>query len=162
MPNWTYLVVNFLYELGLALWIGGTLALGGIVAPFLFKTLPRENAGGLFGPILWRFARLRIVAVVLIIFGGAVRYLAWETHAFVAWIALRWLAIAFLAFTVVYEIGFLEPAMERRRVELTRVELTPGQGEDDPHRRAFQKLHRRAELLMKSSLIAALVALFFN
>lgn len=157
MPNWSYLAVDFLYELGLVIWIGGTLVLGGIVAPFLFKTLPREKAGGLFGPILWRFARLRIVAILLIIFGGAVRYLAWETHAVTVWIALRWLAIAFLAFTVVYEIGFLEPVMEKRRVE-----LTPDQGEDDPRRRAFQRLHRRAEVLMKASLIAALVALFFS
>lgn len=157
MPNWSYLAVNFLYQIGLAIWIGGTLVLGVIVAPFLFKTLPRHEAGAIFGPVLWRFARLRIVAILLIIFGGATRYLAWETHAVTAWIAVRWLAIAFLAFTVVVEIGILQPAMERLRLA-----LTPDQPEDDPGRRAFQHLHRRAEVLMKASLVAAIITLFLS
>ena len=157
MPNWAYLTINFLYQLGLAIWIGGSLVLGVIVAPFLFKTLARHEAGAIFGPVLRRFARLRILALVLIVVGAAVRYLAWETHAETAWIGIRWLAIAFLAFTVVYEIGFLERAIERRRLE-----LAPGQPDDDPRRRAFQRLHRRAEMLMKASLIAALVALFLS
>ena len=157
MPNWSYLVVNFLYEIGLAIWIGGTVVLGGIVAPILFKNLQRHEAGALFGPSLRRFARWRIAALLLIIFGGAIRYLAWETHAVTVWIALRWLAIAFLAFSVVYELGILERALERRRRD-----LAPDQSDDDPRRAAFQRLHRRAEVLMKASLIAAVVALFLS
>jgi uncharacterized membrane protein len=157
MPNWSYLAVNFLYQLGLALWIGGTVVLGGVVAPLLFRALPRQEAGAIFGPALRLFTRVRIGAVVLIIAGAGIRYLAWETHAATPWIAVRWLAIAFLAFTVVYEIGMLEPAIEARRRE-----MAPDQPEDDPRRRTFRKLHHRAEVLMKASLIAAVVALFLS
>jgi uncharacterized membrane protein len=143
LPNWLYLLFHFLYTFGLAIWIGGALALGALTAPKLFGTLPREQAGAIFGPILRRFSRVRLAATVLVILGAGVRYLKWETHAATPWITLRWIAIAFLTVTVLYEIAMLEPAMERR----------------DEH---FPALHRRSEMLMKASLIAALVALFFS
>jgi uncharacterized protein DUF4149 len=146
MPNWFYLAINFLYQIGLAIWIGGAIALGALVAPALFKALPRQEAGGIFGPILWRFARLRVVAIALIIIGAAVRYLGYERNAASAWIAVRWAAIAFLAFDVLYETAFLERAMARARGDAA----------------LFGKLHKRSELLMKSALVAAVVALFFS
>jgi len=146
MPNWFYLGINFLYQIGLAIWIGGAMALGALVAPALFKALPRPEAGAIFGPILWRFARLRVVAIALIIIGGGVKYLRYERNAATAWIAVRWVAIAFLAFDVVYEIGFLERAMAKARGDAA----------------AFGKLHRRSEVLMKSALVAAVVAMLLS
>lgn len=146
MPNWSYLAINFLYQLGLAIWIGGSIALGALVAPALFKALPRPDAGAIFGPTLRRFSRLRLIAISLVIFGAASKYLVWERNAVSPWIAIRWAAIAFLAFCVVYEIRYLEPGLERRR------------GDPD----AFAILHRRSELLMKSALAAAVVALFLS
>ncbi|HEY0141808.1 MAG TPA: DUF4149 domain-containing protein [Thermoanaerobaculia bacterium] len=156
MPNWLHLLTNFLYHLGLALWIGGALALGALVAPLLFRTLPRLDAGRLFGTILRRFARLRLAAIVLVIIAAAVKHFVWETNASV-WIAVRWAAIAFLAFAVLYEVGFLERALEARRVH-----LTPEMPEDHPDRRGFQQLHRRAEGLMKVSVLAAAVAMLLS
>jgi len=146
MPNWLYLGINFLYQIGLAIWIGGAIVLGALVAPALFKALPRQEAGAIFGPTLWRFARLRVVAIALIIIGAAARYLGYERNAVSTWIAVRWVAIAFLAFDVVYEIGFLEPAMAKARGDAA----------------VFGKLHRRSELLMKSALVAAVVALLLS
>jgi putative copper export protein len=143
LPNWLYLLFHFLYTAGLAIWIGGAVALGALAAPQLFGALPRAEAGAIFGPILRRFSRLRVAAVALVILGAGVKYVKWESHAATPWIALRWVAIAFLAFTVSYEIVFLEPALARR----------------DEH---FPALHKRSEMLMKASLIAALVALFFS
>src|SRR5712692_1800457 len=70
VPNWFYLFFNALYHLGLALWIGGAVALGGLVAPVLFAALPRPQAGAIFGPTLRRFARVRVVALVLIVTGS--------------------------------------------------------------------------------------------
>jgi uncharacterized membrane protein len=157
VPNWFYLLVNFLYHLGLALWIGGTVALGALTAPALFKALPRPQAGGIFGPILRRFTRLRVAALAMIVTGAATKYLRWETHAATAWIALRWIAIAFLAFDVVYEIVFLE-----RPMHALRAQLAAGAADDDPSRVRFNVLHRRAEALMKASLFAAIVALLFG
>jgi uncharacterized membrane protein len=157
MPNWPYLAVNFLYQIGLAIWIGGSIALGALVAPALFKALPRQQAGAIFGPTLRRFARLRIGALILIILGAAAKYIGWETHAATPWLAVRWAAIAFLAFAALYEVAYLERALERRRSQ-----LTPDLPEDDPRRRAFNALHHRSEVLMKSSLLAAVVALLFS
>jgi uncharacterized membrane protein len=146
MPNWFYLAINFLYQIGLAIWIGGSIVLGALVAPALFKALPRAEAGAIFGPTLRRFSRLRVAAVLLVIIGAAVKYLGWERNASSPWIAVRWVAIALLALSVVYEIGYLEPALERNR------------GQSD----AFAKLHRRSEVLMKSTLVVAVVALLLS
>jgi uncharacterized membrane protein len=146
MPNWSYLTINFLYQLGLALWIGGSVVLGALVAPALFKALPRGEAGAIFGPTLRRFSRLRVLAVAMIIFGAAAKYIGWERGATSPWIAIRWVAVALLAFTVLYEIAYLEPALERHR--------------SDPI--GFGKLHGRSELLMKSALVVSVVALFLS
>jgi putative copper export protein len=157
MPNWLYLFVNFLYNAGLAIWIGGSLALGALAAPVLFRSLPRHQAGAIFGPTLRRFSRLRVVAILMIVGGAAVKYVVWETHTATPWIAPRWIAVAYLAFAVFYEIFVLEPGIEARRAD-----LEPGMPDDDPRRRGFATLHRRAEVLMNTSLAAAIVALFFS
>lgn len=143
MPNWLYLLFHFLYTAGLAVWIGGVLVLGVLTAPALFRALPREQAGSVFGPILRRFAKMRLAAAILIVIGAGAKYVKWETHAATPWLLIRWIAIAFLASTVVYELFFLYPAIEARGP-------------------SFDRLHRRSELLMKSSLIAATVALFLS
>jgi len=146
MPNWSYLTINFLYQIGLALWIGGSVVLGALVAPALFKALPRAEAGAIFGPTLRRFSRLRVLAVALIITGAAAKYFGWERNATSPWIAIRWVAIALLAMTVLYEIAWLEPAMQRKRADAT----------------AFGKLHHQSEVLMKSALVVSVVALFLS
>ena len=156
MPNWSHLFTNLFYHLGLAIWIGGTLVLGALVAPALFRTLPRHEAGGIFGPTLRRFARLRVVALLVTIIAAAVKLAIWERGAML-WIGIRWAALLFMAATLVYEIGYLERALEARRVH-----LTPEMPEDDPRRRDFNALHKRAEALMKASLLAAVIALLLS
>ena len=145
MPNWLHIFVSGLYHLGLALWIGGAVALGALAAPVLFGALPRPQAGAIFGPTLRRFAKLRLAAVVLMILGAGAKYAIFEKFARTPWIALRWLLIAILACTVVYELAALHPAMERLR--------------GDP---AFARLHKRSEMLMKASLVVAILALFLS
>jgi hypothetical protein len=157
VPNWFYLLFNTLYHLGLALWIGGAVALGALTAPALFGALPRHQAGGIFGTILRRFARVRIGALAAILIGAGAKYVWWETHAATPWIALRWLAIAFLAFSLLYEILFLE-----RPMNILRTGLGPDVPADDANRVRFNVLHGRAEGLMKASLLAAFVALVFS
>ena len=157
MPNWIYLLCSVLYHLGLAVWVGGTIVLGALTAPALFRTLPRPQAGAIFGTILRRFARVRIAALIAIIIGAGAKYLMWETHAISPWIVVRWLMIAFLAVSLVCEILIFEPQLEARRV-LLKPELSA----DDPQRAAFNVLHRRAENLLRLALLAAVVALFFS
>lgn len=156
MPNWLHLFTNLVYHLGLAIWIGGTVALGALTAPALFRALPRLQAGSIFGSILRRFTRVRVIALIAIVAAAAVKHLMWESGASL-WISVRWAALAFMAAAVVIEIAFLERALEARRVH-----LTPEMPDSDPHRRAFNALHRRAEMLMKASLVAAIVAMLLS
>ena len=154
-PNWTYIFIHSLYLLGLALWIGGSIALGAAAAPVLFGSLPRGQAGGLFGPILRRFARMRAVALMCILAGGGAKFALYETHAATIWIALRWLAIAFLAIELVYELGYQERVMGALRQEM-------GPDADDPKRVEFGRMHVRAERLMRASVLAAVLALVLS
>src|SRR5260370_22027301 len=147
MPNWSFLIAHALYQLGLALWIGGAIALGALVAPAVFGALPRARAGGIFAPILRRFARLRVAALVMTVVGAAMRYLIAERHATGIWIGIRWACIAILAIDLVYELGSLEPAMSKLRPQLT--------ADDTPERREFQRLHKRSEMLMNVTLVEA-------
>jgi uncharacterized membrane protein len=157
VPNWFYLFFNVLYHLGLALWIGGAIALGALTAPVLFRALPRHQAGGIFATVLRRFARLRALALVLIVIGAGAKFVHWETHAATPWLVIRWLAIAFLAFDLVYELIFIE-----RPMHALRADLGPEVAADDPRRLRFNVLHARAEGLMKASVAASFVALFFS
>src|SRR6266849_6548867 len=59
VPNWIYLFFNALYDLGLAIWIGGVVVISAIVAPAQFARFPRYQAIVIMAPILRRFARLR-------------------------------------------------------------------------------------------------------
>ena len=156
MPNWLHLFTNLFYHLGLAIWIGGTLVLGALVAPALFRALPRLEAGGIFGPTLRRFARVRVVALLVTIVAAAVKFAIWERGGML-WIGVRWGALLFLAATLVYELGYLERTLKARRVH-----LTPEMPEDDPKRRAFNVLHKRAEGLLKTSVLAAVVAMLLS
>ena len=156
MPNWLHLLTNLVYHLGLAIWIGGSIVLGALVAPALFGALPRPQAGGIFGPALRKFARLRLGALIATIVAAGVKHVLWEGTATV-WISLRWAALGALAAAVLYELAYLEPRLEARRVH-----LTPDMGEDHPERQAFNVLHKRAESLMKASLVAAVAAMLLS
>jgi hypothetical protein len=156
MPNWGHLVTNLIYHLGLSVWIGGTIVLGALVAPALFRALPRPQAGGIFGPTLRKFARVRLVALVATIAAAAVKFALWERGQ-MPWVAVRWAALAFMAVALLYELGVLEKGLEARRVH-----LTPEMADDDPRRREFQRLHKRAEALMKATLVAAVAAMLLS
>lgn len=156
MPNWLHLFTNLLYHLGLAVWIGGTIVLGALVAPQLFRMLPRHEAGSIFGSTLRKFARLRVAALALAILAAAFKHVVWESGAAV-WVSIRWAALVLMAAAVVYEIGYLERALEAHRLR-----LTPATPDTDTQRVAFNRLHKRAERVMKASLVAALVALLLS
>lgn len=158
VPNWGYLFISMAYDLALCLWIGGGVILGALVAPALFRSLQsRQQAGELFGSLLRKFARLRLVALFVIIAAAGVKFFLWETNTTAGnkgiWILLRWAAIAIMAAGVFYEMFYLEKAITQARAESS--------GDSAPSAR-FQQLHKRAEGVLKTSLAAAAVALFFN
>lgn len=153
MPNFAYLFVSAVYTISLAVTIGGILVLGAIVAPALFRKLDRPVAGEVFGAILGRFARVRMIALAATLIAAAIKFGVWEqamsAPRYGSWIILRWLALALMATMLLYETARLHPEMERRRSGLA-------DGAEDPR---FRQLHRRAEALVRVTLIASVVAL---
>ena len=156
MPNIFALTVSAVYHLALAIWLGGGIALGALTAPELFRQLPRPQAGGIFAPILRRFARLRLGAVIVALIAAGTKHFLWETHAANVWILMRWVALTFMTVAVLYEIAALQPAMEKLRPLLTEGR------EDDPRRALFGRLHKRSEALLKGALVATVVAIFLG
>lgn len=156
MPNWIYIAFNLLYNLGLGLWIGGAVVLGALTAPALFRALPRHQAGAIFGPILSRFARLRVWALLMIVIGSGAKFLWWERHAVSPWIAVRWAAIVLMAWALIVDISL------QRKMRVTAASLGPDVPDDSPLRKLFNSRHVRAEGVMKASVIAAIFALIFS
>jgi hypothetical protein len=166
MPNLGYLAVHALYHLGLAIWIGGAIVLGALVAPRLFRSLPRSQAGALFGPTLRAFSRVRAVALAVIIIAAALQHLVWERGNVTPWIGLRWLALGVMGSCIVYEIGLLEPRLTQKGAQLTEdigerstqggVPATSQDGGDTHEDRCFRRFCRSPdELAVISTTIRA-------
>lgn len=156
MPNWIYLFFNTLYHLGLALWIGGVVVIWACVGPSILGALPRFQAFVVQATILRRSARLRLLALLMILAGGGAKFLIWERFDMQPWLAVRWGAIVALAWALIFDL------------KGTRRLLAFGKGieldvaADDPRREIFELLYVRAEGLMRASALAALIAILFS
>jgi hypothetical protein len=60
-------LINFIYLLSLACWIGSIIFFSFFVAPVVFKTLEREKAGEVVGNILSRYYMIGYVSGVLVL-----------------------------------------------------------------------------------------------
>lgn len=156
MPNWIYLFFNALYHLGLALWIGGAVILSAIVAPSLFASFPRHQAIILMAPILRRFARLRLGALLIILIGAGAKALIWERFALTPWLAVRWGAIVLLAWALLFDL------MRTKKLLAFGAGIEPEAAPEDPRRLIYDLFYVRAEGLMKASVVAAFFALVFS
>jgi hypothetical protein len=156
VPNWIYLFFNTLYHLGLALWIGGVVVIWACVGPSILGALPRFQAFVVQATILRRSARLRLLALLMILAGGGAKFLIWERFDMQPWLAVRWGAIVALAWALIFDL------------KGTRRLLAFGKGieldvaADDPRREIFELLYVRAEGLMRASALAALIAILFS
>lgn len=156
MPNWFYMFVNALYHLGLALWIGGVVVIWTSASPAILGALPRFQAFVVQATILRRSARLRLLAMLMILVGAGAKFLIWERFDMQPWLAVRWGAIVLMAWALIFDLRG------------TRRLLACGKGieldvaAEDPRRVIFELLYVRAEGLMRASALAALIALLFS
>jgi hypothetical protein len=156
VPNWIFIFFNGLYHLGLALWIGGVVVIWACVSPAILGALPRFQAFVVQATILRRSARLRLLALLMILVGAGAKFLIWERFDLQPWLAVRWVAIVLLAWAMIFDL------------KGTRRLLAFGKGieldvaADDPRRTVFELLYVRAEGLMRASVLAALIALLFS
>lgn len=157
MPNWLYLGFSFVYTAGLAVWIGGTLSLGALTAPTLFAELERQEAGRIFGRILRKFARVRLIAFFFVLAAAGGRAIFWEigrANDGSPWIAVRWGFLAVMGISIFLELFVVESAIEEARASAAAA--------DSPAGERFRRLHRRAEQNLKLATVAACGALFLN
>jgi hypothetical protein len=156
LPNWFYIGVNGLYLLGVSVWTGGVVVISGVVSPALFRSLPPHEAVLASASILWKFARMRAVLLILIIIGAGVKFAVWERSEIAPWMIVRWVAIVLMAWALVFDLR------HHRTLQALGSSLTPALPADDPLREVFAFLRIRAEGLMNASVVASLIALLFS
>jgi hypothetical protein len=155
------LALRFAGLLAVAVWFGGLLTLGTIVAPALFEELAarqvadhRVIAGALFGEMLRRFHFVSYgCAGVILVSLVARAILGPRPRRF----GLRiWVASAMLA-VAVFSGSVLSSRIERLRQEIGG---SPSSlREDDPRRIAFDRLHTQSTALLLVPLIGSVVLL---
>lgn len=154
MPNWTFLALHFLHTMALALWVGGIVAIGIIVAPIAFKETPdRSLAGRIVGGSLQRFDNvvLACIAALILSSGFMVRwYGRWSP-----WYAIEYACIALMSLSAMYSIFVLSPRIRALRDAPVGVRTTEQQAE-------FDRLHQAALLSMQFNLACGTVAILFS
>lgn len=149
MPDWTYLTLHFLHTLALALWIGGTVALGALAAPVVFRlSSSRDVAGEIMTRTLQRFDGVLMACVVLLVVTSAAMIARYGRLS--PWYAIEYVCIAMMSASAVYGVAVLSPRLRRLRRD--------GRTDDDE----FEQLHRTSELSMQFNLVCATVALLFS
>jgi hypothetical protein len=143
-----------LIRLPLAVWVGGTV-LAAAAAPGIFALVPsRDLAGEVFGGILARLGAIQHVLSALLVVGV---FSAVGREGRIAGRAAVTAIGAFLAIASnVYTSMVLRPRMRYYRAQAGSFDAAP---EDDPWRRRFRLLHRRASRVTMLGLVCALAAL---
>ena len=156
MPNWFYICINGLYLSGLAIWFGGGVLMTVLSGPELFRAYPQHEASLLSAAMLHRFAKLRVVALLLMIAGAGVKFLIWERNELAPWMAVRWGAIVLMAWALVVELR------RHRLLHVLGSTFPAALPSDDPLRALFDVHRIGVEGLMRASLLAAFIALLFS
>jgi hypothetical protein len=145
-----------MHSLGLALMVGGMLALGAFTAPVVFDNLPRDLAAPVMARIFTRYDVVLSVALSLVIFG---EWLRWVSHALwvKTWLnGLRYVLLVCLTLGLVYSTEVINPQIQKlKHAGVHRNLLTPA-GQQ------FEALHKRSESLYKLDLLAALLLILLT
>lgn len=149
MPNWTYLILHFFHTLALGLWIGGSVAVGALTAPAVFRLAPsRAEAGRIMATVFRRFDRVLVGCIGVLALTSAL-LIDWFGRLS-AWYAIEYVCIGMMSASALYSILVVTPRLQRLREQ--------GRGSEVE----FTRLHRVSELSMQFNLACAAVALFFS
>lgn len=143
-----------LQNTGLALMIGGMLALGAFTAPVLFKTMARPEAGEAMTVIFRRYDIVLLVSVLLVLAGEALRVWAQGGMPVLGlWSGVRYgvltLLVACTLFSTLKINAQIESAQKAGIAATASVEEV----------RKFNKVHTLSEKLYKLQLYLALALL---
>jgi hypothetical protein len=135
--------------LSLAVWLGGIVFFGAVMAPALFSILPkRELAGAVVTRTLGGLHWIGIVAAVVFLACSllATRTIAWRDG----------LVVAMLALTLVSQFGVAR-RMQALRANMVEIDAV---APSDPRRVEFNRLHRISTGLEQAVLLLGLVVLW--
>lgn len=143
--------------LGLALMVGGMLALGAFTAPTLFKNLPLSDAGRVMTMIFRRYDNVLFYASLLIIAGEALKAITVGMANYLGEFAtlaerLRVGLVVVVLTLCTISLSDIHPQMETMQQQ----GVIRGVGEAG---KSFDKLHHRSEMYYKLQLLAAALAL---
>lgn len=155
MTIWMRRLAAGLEWLAFTLWIGGLVVLGGLVAPTLFRTLSRDQAGRAFGAVLGRFQPLALVCGLLMLGVGLVLRLSGRPLSGLARLKYGLVVVMLLPHLI---IGWgIIPAMARLQTTVGQPwEQVPP---DHPARLEFERLHDLATTLLSGTLIGGVLLL---
>ena len=140
-----------------SLWIGGTVTLGMLTAPVVFRLSPtRVLAGQVMGEIFRRFDRIKEACCLALAVTSVLKFITWERNWNV-WFGTRYLAILVMILTALIGGWVIAPAMGRLRSSSAK-----GRDLPPPQADQFRKLHGASVLLTRFGLLAALVALILS
>jgi uncharacterized membrane protein len=174
-------LLRFAYVLALAVWLGGMIVLGAVVAPALFSTLGaldpvsgRVLAGEGFGAILRRFHYVAYAAGgVLLVTLSAMALLGPRPRSFAIRTAIVAVMLAVAAYSGVLVLGEIDtiqrdiaassPAPERNDSTVAATHRLPSSlAATDPRRIRFDQLHVLSTRLMMFNIVAGLVLLVWE
>lgn len=138
-----------LFFAGLAVWVGGILVLGAVVAPALFRKASSSEAGDLFGFILQRFVYLEFACGALALLGACLTFAGTAKGGWTSWAR-----IVLVTMMILISIGAafgVNPKIRRLR-----------QVEGEEARQEFSKHHRTSERMALFKLIVGLGLLGFS
>lgn len=165
MPNWTYLSLHFLHTMALALWVGGIVAIGVLVAPVAFSEAPsRAVAGRIVGRSLLRFDRVILVCIATLLL-TSVLLVQWYGR-WSPWYAIEYACIALMTGSALCSMFVITPRMHQLRIQEDRARTdthsSAASAERGDGREEFHRLHRLSMLSMKFNLACGTVAILFS
>jgi hypothetical protein len=163
-------MLRYVYALALALWLGGMVVLGAIVAPAAFQVLPIESpdsgralAGAVFGAVLARWHRLAYAAGAVMLVALAVMALLGPRPVS---LAIRMAIVATMLGVAIYSgvivLGEVD-GIQKELATLSSAPVLPSQlSAADPRRIRFDALHVLSTRLMMFNIAGALVLLVWE
>ena len=151
MPNWTFLGLHFLHTFALAIWVGGGLIIGAIVAPTVFgSTATREQAGTITARVLQRFDTLVVICIPVLLITSLLMILWYGRLS--AWYAIEYVCIGLMSGSALFSMILITPRIRTARA----VDVAPASSDD------FERFHRMAVLCMQFNLACGTVAILFS
>jgi hypothetical protein len=154
-------LLQFLYDLALAILVGGSLVLGTAVAPALFAhARSRAEAGTTFGSVLARFDGLAVFSVVVLVITSVLKAIGFEvTGTPDGRLLLRWASLAVLGVATLYSSAWANPVARQIRNATAGFDEQPA---SSPARIEFARLHERSRRAMSVAVVSGLFALFLG